>query len=180
MRENSIFEKYINENKNDIIVYFIVLLVITIVLFIIGKVINFYYILLLDIFLVNALLSKINVKGNLKQIENYIYDNKLDKKIGEIEYWNDCNYFLTCNCIILLENKLINIIPYNKIKTISYENKITLSKISHIDRILYITLDNNKKYNFLVHSTLLVNEKTKDIGLYLKSKNDKIKIIENN
>ena len=38
MTDNSIFKKYINENKNDIIVYFIVLLVVTIVLFIIGKI----------------------------------------------------------------------------------------------------------------------------------------------
>lgn len=181
MRENSIFEKYINENKSDIIVYFVVLLVITIVLFIIGKLTGFYYILLLDIFMVNAFLSKINVKRNLKQIEKYIYDNNLDKKIGKIEYWNDYNYFLTSNYIILLENKLIEIIPYNKIKSMRYGNKVTLDKInSHIDRILYINLDNNKKYKFLVHSTLLVNERTKDIGSFLKSKNDKIKVIENN
>ena len=180
MRKNSIFEKYINENKNDIIVYFAVLIIVSIVLFIIGKITNFYYILLLDIFIVNAFLSKINVKRNLKQIENYIYDNNLDKKIGEIEYWNDYNYFLTSNCIILLENKLIDIIPYNKITSIYYENKYTLNKISYVDRILYIILDNNKKYSFLVHSTLLVNEKTKDIGSYLKSKNAKIKIKKNN
>ena len=181
MRENSIFEKYIDENKSDIIVYFVVLVVVTIVLFIIVKLTGFYYILFLDIFVINAFLSKITVKRNLKQIEMYIYDNKLDKKIGEIEYWNDYNYFLTNNYIILLENKLIDIIPYSKIKSIYYENKITLSKInSHIDRFLYITLDNNKKYKFLVHSTLLVNEKTTDIGAFLKSKNDKIKIIENN
>ena len=38
MTDNSIFKKYINENKNDIIIYYIVLLVVTIVLFIIGKI----------------------------------------------------------------------------------------------------------------------------------------------
>lgn len=50
MKENSIFEKYIKENRNDIIVYFIVFLVVTVILFIIGKITNFYYIMLLDIF----------------------------------------------------------------------------------------------------------------------------------
>ena len=179
MRNNSIFDKYINENKNDIIVYFMVLIVVSIVLFIIGKITNFYYILLLDFFSINAFLSKIIVRRNLIQIEKYIYDNNLNKKIGEIEYWNDNNYFLTTNCIILLENKVIDIIPYEKIKSIYYKSKMNLDWISHIDRMLYIILDNDKEYSFLVHSTLLVNENTKDIGSYLKSKNKKIKIIEN-
>ena len=43
MKENSIFEKYIKENRNDIIVYFIVFLVVTVILFIIGKITNFYF-----------------------------------------------------------------------------------------------------------------------------------------
>ena len=56
MKENSIFEKYIKENRNDIIVYFIVFLVVTLILFIIGKITSFYYIMLLDIFLINSFL----------------------------------------------------------------------------------------------------------------------------
>ena len=49
---------------------------------------------------------------------------------------------------------------------------------SYIDKELYIILKNKKEYKFLVDSTLLTNEKIKDIGLYLKSKNDKIKVRE--
>lgn len=45
MNKDSIFESYIKENKNDIIVYVIVLIIVSIVLYIIGKITNFYYIL---------------------------------------------------------------------------------------------------------------------------------------
>ncbi len=178
MNKASIFESYIKENKNDITVYLIVLIIVSIVLFIIGKITNFYYILFLDIFLISALLSRVNARKNIKQIEKFIYDNKYDEKIGKIEYWNEFNYFLTENYIILLENKMIEVIPYNKIKSICYENKINLGYIGHIDRNLYVILENGNKYKFLVHSTLLVNEKTKDIGIYLQTKNKNIEIIE--
>lgn len=180
MNKDSIFESYIKENKNDIIVYVIVLIIVSIVLFIIGKITNFYYILFLDIFLFSGVLSRVNARKNIKQIEKFIYDNKFDKKIGKIEYWNDGSYFLTENCIILYENNQVNIILYSEIKNMYYENKITLNRISHVDRYLYIVLINDKKYKFLVHSTLLVNEKTEDIGMYLQTKNDNIKLIKNN
>ena len=49
---------------------------------------------------------------------------------------------------------------------------------SYIDRELYIVLKNKKEYKFLIDSTLLTNEKTKEIGLYLTSKNAKIKVTE--
>ena len=102
MKNSSIFEKYIKKNKNDIIVYFIVFVVVTIILFIIGKITNFYYIMLLDIFLINSCLSKIGTKYNLKRIEKYVYSNNLHNKIGKIEYWNNHNYFLTQKYIILV------------------------------------------------------------------------------
>ena len=179
MKENSIFEKYIKENRNDIIVYFIVFLVVTLILFIIGKITNFYYIMLLDIFLMNSFLSRIGTKYNLKRIEKYVYSNNLHNKIGKIEYWNEHNYFLTEKYIILVEKKKVIIIDYNDIEYLYYKNDIHLNQFnSYIDRELYIVLKNKKEYKFLIDSTLLTNEKTKDIGLYLKSKNDKIKVTE--
>ena len=42
MKENNIFEKYIKENRNDIIVYYIVFLVVTIILFILYKFLLYY------------------------------------------------------------------------------------------------------------------------------------------
>ena len=105
MKNSSIFEKHIKENKNDIIIYFIVYIVVTIILFIIGKITNFYYIMLLDIFLINSYLSKIGTKYNLKRIEKYVYSNNLHNKIGKIKYWNEHNYFLTEKYIILVEKK---------------------------------------------------------------------------
>ena len=65
-------------------VYFIVFLVVTVILFIIGKITNFYYIMLLDIFLINSFLSRIGTKYNLKRIEKHVYFNNLESKIGKI------------------------------------------------------------------------------------------------
>lgn len=181
MKENSIFEKYIKENRNDIIVYFIVFLVVTVILFIIGKITNFYYIMLLDIFLINTLLSKISTKFNLKRIEKYVYNNNFSNKIGKIEYWNEYDYFLTEKYIILVEKKNVVIVDYNDIEFLYYKNDIHLNQInSYIDRELYIILKNKKEYKFLTGSTLLTNEKTRDIGSYLKSKNNRIKTVDKN
>lgn len=59
------------------------------------------------------------------------------------------------------------------------KNDIHLNQISYIDRELYIVLNNRKKYKFLVNSTLLTNEKSKDISAYLMDKNNTIKMLDN-
>ena len=41
-------------------------------------------------------------------------------------------------------------------------------------------LSKQKEYKFLTGSTLLTNEKTRDIGSYLKSKNNRIKTVDKN
>lgn len=87
---------------------------------------------------------------------------------------------MTEKYIILAEKKEINIISYNDIKYMYYKNDIHLNHInSYIDRELYIVLNNRKKYKFLVNSTLLTNEKTKDISAYLMDKNNTIKMLDN-
>ena len=180
MKKNSIFEEYINNNKNDIIIYLIVLIIVSIVLFIIAKKTKFFYIMFLDIFIINSFIFKVNTGFILKHIENYVYCNNIHNKIGKIEYWNEYNYFLTEKYIILAEKKEINIISYNDIKYMYYKNDIYLNQInSYIDRELYIVLNNRKKYKFLVNSTLLTNEKSKDISAYLMDKNNTIKMLDN-
>ena len=86
---------------------------------------------------------------------------------------------MTEKYIILAEKKEINIISYNDIKYMYYKNDIHLNQISYIDRELYIVLNNRKKYKFLVNSTLLTNEKLKDISAYLMDKNNTIKMLDN-
>lgn len=179
MKKNSIFEKYINNNKNDIIIYLIVLIISSIILLIIAKKTKFFYIMFLDIFIINSFIFKVNTGFILKRIENYVYCNNIHNKIGKIEYWNESNYFLTEKYIILAEKKEINIISYNDIKYMYYKNDIHLNQISYIDRELYIVLNNRKKYKFLVNSTLLTNEKSKDISAYLMDKNNTIKMLDN-
>lgn len=61
-----------------------------------------------------------------------------------------------------------------------YKNDIHLNQFnSYIDRELYIVLNNRKKYKFLVNSTLLTTEKSKDISAYLIDKNNTIKMLDN-
>lgn len=175
MKSTNNLTYYIKANNSEILVYGIILLIITIILLIIGYITNWYYILLIDIFPINSLISRIGTKFNLKSIEEYLIKHNLINIIGEIEFWNEKNYFLTEKYIIIKIRKEISIISYDEIEYIYYDKYISLNPYnSYTNEYLYVILKDKRKYKFLIDSTLLTVEKTKDIGKYLMSKNKNI------
>lgn len=83
-------------------------------------------------------------------------------------------YFLTDNYVIILANKKVNCFSHSDIASISKEKEVKLNRYSRLDEYLIITLWNGEQYKVLSYTTVLTNEKYKDIGDFLLEKNSNI------
>ena len=75
------------------------------ILLFIGYKVDFYYILFLGLIMPFRVLERINAYSNIKLIKAYLVNNNLIDKIGTIDFWNEKNYFLTTNYLIIVNNK---------------------------------------------------------------------------
>ena len=174
MKADNNIDTYIKANSIDILIYVFLLIVITMVLPFVCYTTHWYYILLIDIFILNSLISRVKVKYNLNKIDKYLKDNDLVNKIGKIEYWNEKNYFLTENCVIIFVDKKVRIFSYSDIASISKKNDVKLKSYSRLDEYLAIMLLNDEQYRILLYITVLTNGKYKDISDFLLNKNNNI------
>lgn len=178
MKKNNNLDDYVKENNVDILIYSFLLIIVTVILLLVGYKTHCYFILLLDIFFLNLVISRIEVKYNLIKIKKYLFNHNLINEVGTIEYWNEKNYFLTESYMIILKNGKVNCFKYSDIVSIKRETNVLLKEYSEVNEYLIITLSNNEKYKILSYSTTLTNEKYKDISNFLLEKNNKI--VENN
>lgn len=174
MKDNNSLNTYIKASSIDILIYVFLVIVVTMVLLFICYKTHCYYILLIDIFILNSLISRVEVKYNLNKIDEYLKDNDLVNKIGKIEYWNEKNYFLTENYVIIFVDKKVRVFSYSDIASISKENDVKLKRYSRLDEYLVITLLNDEQYRILSYTSVLANEKYKDISDFLLNKNSNI------
>lgn len=168
-------DQYLNISKSDVIVYVIITIIVFFVLLYISYKNNFYYLLLLDIIMIGKILERIETCYTLKKIKLYLMENNLLDKIGEIDYWNEKNYFLTENYLIIKQNKKIYHVKYSEIERILKTSNIQLSRHSKLEEYLDIITPNNA-FRILTFTTVLIGEDFRDIIPYLLSKNPKIKI----
>ena len=174
MKSNNSLTPYIKENKSDILTYSWVLIIVTVILLIVSYKTNCYFMLLLDIFSLGALVNKINVKFKLRKIEKYLIDNNLFNEIGKVEYWNEENYFLTENYVIILIGKNVKIFSYLDIISISKKTEIKGGVHLNMYEYVVVTLLNSEQYKILSFTTELVNEQYTDISGFLLNKNSNI------
>lgn len=158
----------------SLLIFVVVTLVISIMVFNGLTPIYLFFILIPLFFLYGKIISYINIKA----IKRYIEKNNLYSKMGKIEYWNEEYYLLTDNYIIIRQGK-INHFKYSEIMEIESKKTYRLHTPGSIEKNLYIKLVSNKKYKVLLNTTSLVNEEYKDITDFLLSKNSKIKMINN-
>lgn len=69
-------------------------------------------------FVLGLLIDRIYVFWNLRQIKKHLIENDLLDKIGEIDYWNESNFFLTKNYFIIKKGKQVRAILYKEILSI--------------------------------------------------------------
>lgn len=172
----------IKEAKSDMILYFIILGILVIaqivlyILYGIPVAICFLFLVLAHLIFTT---DKITSYRNVLKINKYLINNHLENKIGKIIFWNEKNYFLTDNYILLVKSFKANCVSYQEIKAISKRVDIRISDHSGASEYLTIELKDDKKYDILIWTTYLVGEEYKDISEFLMEKNPKIKVIEN-
>ena len=176
---NKTLYDYIKEAKSDMILYFVILgilIIVQIILYILYGIpvsICFLFLVLAHLLFTTY---KITSYNNVLKINKYLINNQLENKIGNIIFWNEKDYFLTDNYILLVIHFKVNCIDYKEIKTISKRMEIIVNKHSGANEYLTIELRNNKKYDILIWTTYLIGEEYKDISEFLIEKNPEIEV----
>lgn len=122
-------------------------------------------------------ISKFITYINTIKIKKYLIDNKLEKSLGKIFFWNEKNYFLTDKYMIIIRQTKVTHFGYNEIKTLEKQTVIKEGRGFSASEYLIITLKNSLKYRILIWSTSMVNEEMKDITEFLLEKNSNIKVL---
>lgn len=177
MKKELKIDDYISIAKSDINTYIIVAVIIFWVLLFIGYKVDFYYILFFDLIMVFRIIERISTYNNLKLIKKYLIDNNLVNQIGKIDFWNERNYFLTSNYLIIVLHKNVYAIKYSDISRIYTESILNINRPGNYEEYLHIIASNNE-FKILTFSTKLVGEELMNIKDYLLNKNNKI-FIEN-
>lgn len=173
MKKEINLDDYISITKSDINTYIIATVIIFVVLLFIGYKVDFYYILFFDLIMILRVIERISTFNNLKLIKKYLNDNNLVNEIGKIDFWNERNYFLTSNYLIIVQHKSVYAIKYSDISKIYFESILSINKPGSYEEYLHIFSSNNE-FKILTYSTKLVGEELMNIKDYLLNKNNKI------
>lgn len=176
---NKTIDDYIATAKSDIYVYIVVTILVFIGLLYIFFTTNCYIYLLFNIVMIIFTADKIYVYFNLNKIKKYLIENNLIDMIGTIDYWNERNYFLTDNYIIISYKNKIYCLKYSDISAIYKETRFVNGKqFDSIEKYLHLLLNGGEEIEILIWSTTLRTEELRDISDYLLDKNPNIKIIK--
>ena len=178
MKKELRLDDYISIAKSDINTYIIATVIIFGVLLFIGYKVDFYYILFFDLIMIFRILERISTYNNLKMIKKYLIDKDLVNKIEKIDFWNEKNYFLTSNYLVIVQHKSVYAIKYSDISKIYVETILNINRPGSYEEYLHIFSSNNE-FKILTFSTKLVGEEFMNIKDYLLNKNDKIIVEEN-
>lgn len=169
-------EEFWNIAKWDIVLYVILTILFSIIglvgLILENSLIPLTFFLAIYVFI--GIFWKVNTFYNIKKIISYIDENNLRDKIGDIDYYNENNLFLTEKYMIVNYRNKVYIFEYKDILKIFYEDKLHIGKNSGHSRFLHIVVNGHDEFVFLIQSTSITYQETKDISDYLLDKNSKI------
>lgn len=171
---------YVVETKSDMFLYLIILVILIITAVILnvlyGEAVLYTFIAFV-LFHLFFTFDKITSYRNILRIKKCLVNNNLENKIGNIIFWNEKNYFLTDNYVLIVKGLKVDCISYQDIKSISKRMDINFGKHSGAQEYLTIEVSSGKQYDILTWSTYLVGEEYKDISDILLEKNSKIDVI---
>ncbi len=169
---------YILISKSDIVVYFVITIILFFLLLFISIKTHCYVYLFFTLIMILFSAAKVEAYFNLKKIKKYLIQNHLINKIGNIEFWNERNYFLTDIYMIIVYKRKVFCFNYSNIDKIFTEIKFSNSAAEDsIDEYVHIILKNGKEFEVLTWSTCLVMDEFKNLSDYLLNKNPKIVLV---
>ena len=137
-----------------------------------------YMLLILFSFTIIKAISKLFVYFNIKRIISYIKNEEFN--VGNIIFWNESDYLLTDNYLVIINKNTINCVDYADIEKIykEVEWKINRKRIS-MKELLHIISNDDEEYVIPTNNLNLSNKEIRDNGDFILSKNHKIKDITN-
>ena len=187
MKNKTIDDCFI-KSKYDLILYIVISILLLIVNIIIcikfdlntsnTLIVLHYMLLILFSFTIIKALSKLFVYFNIKRIISYIKNEELN--VGNIIFWNESDYLLTDNYLVIINKNTINCVDYADIEKIykEVEWKINRKRIS-MKELLHIISKDDEEYVIPTNNLNLSNKEIRDNGDFILSKNHKIKDITN-
>ena len=121
-----------------------------------------------------SLFEKRYIYHSLLKIEEYVISQNLLDKIGNIDFFNKMNYFLTTNYMIIEKGGKVYSFEYSKIKRI-YRKYYFGHVISDSKSYLYIITDIGK-FETLAYTSSITYQDFMDITDYLLKKNPNIQV----
>lgn len=183
--EKKSFGECVNEAKRKAYISSIIsIFMIFIVLYISIK-LNNYVLFVLELIMFIISINKIKKYSEVKKIKNYLIKNNLIDKIGNINFMNEGNYFLTEYYMIVLYKQNILCFDYSKIKKVykEYWNKFDISATTsgnYIELYLHFILKDGIEFRILTDIFTYIffdtYKNAKNIIDYLLVKNTEIVI----
>lgn len=150
--KNRTIDDYINIGKSDIVLYLIISLILLIFLLCISFKFNDYFFLFFEIIMLLFFIGKLETYINLKKFKKHLIDHNIYNKIGKIDYFNEKDYFLTNNYMIIKKDKQIYSFKYTDIKRIFKINNIVLNNHSNsYYQIKLHIITNNNEFEILIY-----------------------------
>lgn len=169
-------KEYIAIAKADIWVYVAVAIIILCVLLAICYFyeIPWYLAVLCDVLFFVGVLGRIEVYFSLKKIYQYLKKEKLLSKLGTIDFWNEKDYFLTENFMIVLMDGQVYVFSYQDIQSLTIQNQYYGRGIQNE----YCCISTTKgDFSLLTYSTGIVGNQFFHLDSYLLKKNSNIQVL---
>lgn len=181
------FNEYIDKTRKNVYIFCIATFFLVLLTLYIGNKFDNYALLILVIAMLILSVNAVKKYHKLKKIDNYLMENRLVDKIGNIVFTDEKSYFFAENYLIVYLDRRILGFKYSKIEKIykEYWNKFNINAArssNYLELYLHFILQDNIEFKILTDTSTSIffhiDENYKKIVQYLLRKNSKI-IIEN-
>lgn len=172
-KDKKSIDEYIKIAKGDVDIHLLVAIILFLILIYVSYKCDSYYFLFIELFQLIRLISRVDGYFNIKKIKNYLIENNLIDKIGDIDFWNEKDYVLSDKYMIIKRYKKVCAFKYSDIEKIYKKTCFTYGRYSQYEEYLTIVINDNE-FEILTYTSVLVEEEYKDISEYLLKKNPNI------
>jgi len=172
-KDKKSIDEYIKIAKGDVDIHLFVAIILFLILIYVSYKCDCYYFLFIELFQLIRLISRVDGYFNIKKIKEYLIENNLIDKIGDIDFWNEKDYILSDKYMIIKRYKKVYAFKYSDIEKIYKKTCFTSGRYSQYEEYLTIVTNDNE-FEILIYTSVLVEEEYKDISEYLLKKNPNI------
>lgn len=182
-----VFNEFILKTRKNVYIFCIATFFLVLLMLYIGNKFDNYALLILVIVMLILSVNVVKKYHKLKKIDNYLIENKLVDKIGNIVFTDGKSYFFVENYLIVCLNKRILCFKYSKIEKIykEYWNKFNINatrSCNYLELYLHFILQDDTEFKILIDTSTSIffhtDENYQRLVQYLLKKNSNIIICD--